>query len=311
MSANGGNTPRTRRAPAKVNLSLEVCGLRGDGFHELRTVMLALDICDEVGVALRDGGGGSTLAVSGPAASADIPLDDSNLALAGARAAARAAAPDSGSSAFAVDLVKNLPSGAGLGGGSSDCAVAFLAALELLGGEARSSAARAALADCGSDCAFFAEARNSPVALCEGRGEVVTPWAVAPPPRHLVIVTPDVHLSTASVYRALSVPLSEVGGQHTFPLHGLGASVGEARAYLYNQLEEAALVVSPRLGAWRRCLDELGLAHFCLAGSGASFFGLYDTEAQARSDLAELLQAAAARGLAVRFNAVTRPFAGS
>ena len=303
-------------APAKVNLSLEVLGQRPDGFHELRTVMLALDIRDELRVGLRKAGTGEEpqLTLTGPAVTEDIPRTGNNLALEGIRAAAASCGKDGeASAAFSVELVKNLPSGAGLGGGSSDCATAFLGALELLGGDpgggAGGGAARTALAACGSDCAFFGGARSSGGALCEGRGERVTPWPSANSAWRVVVITPDVHLSTARVYGALRGPLSAAGEQHTFPTQGLLASAVEARAHLYNRLEEAALVVSPVLAAWRQCLVELGLGHFCLAGSGASFFGLYDEEEEARADLSKLEQATAAADLAVRFSAVTRPFA--
>lgn len=311
VDSQAGDTPATDDglrllAPAKVNLTLAVSGRRADGFHELRTVMLALDLCDELHLRLaRDLPlEGSTLAVSGPAATADIPLDSTNLALAGALAAASLAHEPV---ALEVSLTKHLPSGAGLGGGSSDAAAAFLGAARLLGVDPHTDEARAALRACGSDCAFFMEARHSGMGLCEGRGEVVTPLPSAPPSWHVALFTPDVHVATDEVYGALSGPLSDPGGHHRLQRQELDASAEYARAFLFNQLEEAALRVSPELVAWRACLDSLGLEHFRLAGSGASFFGLFDDGTEAHAALSGILASGGERGLATRFSAVTRP----
>ncbi|HJP02204.1 MAG TPA: hypothetical protein QF764_10590, partial [Planctomycetota bacterium] len=184
-------------APAKINLTLELRGRRADGFHELRTHLLALELADELRVATRPGEG-VALEVSGLGAGGEVPGDEENLAWRAA-AVALAAAREAGLArgvGLTVELVKRIPAQAGLGGASSDAAAALAASAAVLGldlaGAERAEWAREALAELGSDCPFFLEAAATGLALCEGRGERVRPvaaesvgdWSV-------VLVTPE------------------------------------------------------------------------------------------------------------------------
>ncbi|NDC63449.1 MAG: hypothetical protein EBZ59_05565, partial [Planctomycetia bacterium] len=122
----------TVRPPAKLNLSLGVLERRGDGFHAIESLMVPVTLRDTLRVTLRDAPGislrvryGGRLARPDSGARRDVPVDDTNLVVRAARRLAQAAGVSQG---LDVDLVKRIPSGAGLGGGSSDAAAVLLAA---------------------------------------------------------------------------------------------------------------------------------------------------------------------------------------
>lgn len=271
-------------APAKVNLRLEVLGRREDGFHEVRTWMLALGLSDRI-EARPNSGGGAALSVSGEHAGADVPTGSENLAWRAARALldeGRRRGLLQERDGVELLLEKSIPSRAGLGGGSSDAAAAWIAAERALGIELPAEAAGAALAELGSDCAFFARARDSGFALCEGRGERVTPLAA--PPLAVALVVPAVECPTAEVYAALDARTG-------------GTSTNLSRDLLWNGLEDAALEAFPELRRWRRLLDASGAGSWRLSGSGSAFFGVSEESSHA---LASVLRAARKEGLEVR-----------
>jgi 4-diphosphocytidyl-2-C-methyl-D-erythritol kinase len=313
VSARGTDpvTPRTVRAlaPAKVNLSLEVLGRRADGYHEIRTWMMAVDLCDSIEVrATRTGV--VRLSLGGPHASADIPSDERNLAWRAAMlvlSAARERHLIDETTGLDVALEKHIPSQSGLGGASSDAAAVLLAAQSALGVTLPFEVASNALATFGSDCAYFLHAAESGVALCEGRGERVQPSDSVRRDWNVAILTPDVRCATESVYRAMSTLLRPSLGTHTLPATWSDIAASAARALFFNQLEEAALKAVPELRPWRRVLDECGASHFRMSGSGSSFFGVFDDCVEATTTLERLVTAARGRGLTPRGHWITHP----
>lgn len=293
-------------APAKVNPLLDVLGKRDDGYHDLDTLLLAVELADTVELTRVDGPPGEVRCrVVGPFASEDVPTDERNLAVRAARAGLARV-----QEAPCVELVlhKDVPSQAGLGGGSSDAAAA-LAGVEVLCGVDLGQAERSSLlGDLGSDCVFFDVARATGCARATGRGDVVE---VLPAPKGIegewwvAIVTPEERCSTGEVYAALGSSLSpsrEEPTVHTL----LGMRASQARSSLRNGLEAAAFAVRPGLNRWRDALVDADAGHFRLAGSGSSFFGLYDTAADASAGLTRVLAEAQRRELAVRGRWVTR-----
>ncbi len=176
-------------APAKVNLDLRVVGRREDGYHLLETTMVLLELSDRLLLL----GGSSGLRVDG--ASADVPVDRSNLAWRGL-AAGLGVEPD----LAYLTLEKQIPSAAGLGGGSSDAAAAWRLGRAWRGAsEEATTADMVALAAIGADVPFFAAAE--PAARVEGIGEEVA--AMAAPALELVLVHPPFGLSTRAVFGEL------------------------------------------------------------------------------------------------------------
>ncbi|MEW6071763.1 MAG: 4-(cytidine 5'-diphospho)-2-C-methyl-D-erythritol kinase [Planctomycetota bacterium] len=291
-----------RLAPAKVNLGLEVRGRRPDGYHEIDTTILALDLADEVSIRGGAGMPGISLALAGPALSPDVPGGAENLAWRAAEhvlALARAAGSPAAPRRLEIRLVKRIPARAGLGGGSSDAAAALGAAAELLGLELAPEAALAALAALGSDCPFFHAARATGLARCTGRGEIVAPIAGRSFPWWIALVAPAIECATAAVYAALAPRAGR--SAPAFDLERvLAGSLAEARSALGNDLEPAAVAAFPELARWRAELDRADAGHFRLAGSGAAFYGLFADRAAAAAAVARISARAAARDLAVR-----------
>jgi 4-diphosphocytidyl-2-C-methyl-D-erythritol kinase len=181
-------------APAKLNLWLHVVGRRDDGYHELDTLMVLLELADEV-AARRDGDGLEVRGVHGD----DVPRGDDNLAWRG-----WAAGWESGSPRGGVEVDKTIPVAAGLGGGSSDAAAAWRLAWHAARGEdPRPDAAMSArLAAIGADVPFFA-ARLA-AARVTGIGEGVTSAETGTHARDVVLVHPPFGLSTAAVFGTLT-----------------------------------------------------------------------------------------------------------
>lgn len=306
----------TVTAGAKVNPRLVIHGRRADGFHELTTLMLGLDLRDEVTVSLVPGAAQISVRSTGPFATPDIVADETNLAVRGVRAALDGLGQPE--TALHITLHKGIPSRAGLGGGSADAAAAALGTLELLAPDRPHSvdtAVTRALGHIGADCAFFFAARQHGAARSSGRGEHVEPIA-ATPPWHVALLTPEIDCATPKVYAALDLAVSSPeelrasartsnDGSQSAALWS--AAAADARALLRNDLEEPAERAFPELRSWRALFQHLGLDHFRLAGSGSSFFGLFDSEAEAESVLDDVRAEAAARHLGLRHAAVHRP----
>lgn len=292
--------PVVVRAPAKVNLTLTVLGKRPDGFHELDTLMLALELSDrlELRPSPRPG---VRLTLTGPAAEG-VPADASNLAV---RAAAALLAAHGASAGLDLLLEKHVPAGGGLGGGSADAAAAVLGTSLLFGLDPDGPEPRGLLASLGSDCLFFLAARETGFARCTGRGERVEPRAF-PFPWFLVVVAPPFGCATARVYGAHPPRAPGEGRKAPTGAEFTRLSRGECEARLSNDLLPAALRSHPELGAFQAWLEEQAPGRFHLSGSGSSWFALCADEGEAGELSRRLARAAEGRRYALRGPWVTR-----
>ncbi len=225
-------------APAKLTLSLEVTGVRPDGYHELRSEMVTLDLADE----LEFDEGGSGLTVDAAPGSRGEGLAGQNLVVRALQVAGRTAG---------VHLTKRIPVGGGLGGGSADAA----AVLRWAG-----AADPVAALGLGADVPFCLVGGR---ALVGGIGEQVTPLPFEP--CAFLLLVPPFGVDTAAVYRAWDEG-RRVGGHD-----GDGGDGGDDGGRT-NGLTDAALAAEPRLAAWRDALRELAGAEPRLAGSGSTWF---------------------------------------
>lgn len=171
-------------APAKVNLTFEALGRRADGYHEVRTVLHAISLADEIAFAPADD---LSLAVEPPekgafSSAASAPAGDDNLVLRAARLLRREAGVKTGA---AIRLRKRIPVAAGLGGGSSDAAAALRGLRRLWGLDLDADALRELAAQLGSDVPFFV---TGGAALAEGRGERIMP--LPPAQGNVVVMSP-------------------------------------------------------------------------------------------------------------------------
>jgi 4-diphosphocytidyl-2-C-methyl-D-erythritol kinase len=310
-------TPVVRLAPAKINLTLAVVGRRGDGFHDLHSVVVPLALADRLSVAPQPAGD-DTLHVMGfdPG-----PTGDNLIlrAIGSTRAAARSSWPGAPAAppALAARLEKRIPVAAGLGGGSSDAAAAIHAALEAWGTELAPEERVSLAAAIGSDVPLF---MVGGAALVEGRGERVTPLhgvrrrgGEAIP--GVLLVTPAMAVHTAEVFAAWSAgAMAEPGiarrtSEHFASEFGSGLGVAqliERAAVLAsaNDLAAAAAVVVPELVPFRRAVMRLLGRPVGLSGSGPTLWVLYPS-------LEEAQAAAGVVGVALEDGRLTRPGNGA
>jgi 4-diphosphocytidyl-2-C-methyl-D-erythritol kinase len=295
------------RAPAKLNLSLAVLGKRADGYHEVATHMIAIGLYDELTLRMEPHKGSLSrvprVVFRLDSDDPEVPRDGTNLAVR-ALALVHERALEGGFRTdvrYELELKKRIPSGAGLGGGSSDAAAAAYAAARLCGVDPDDRELLRRLGRLGSDVPFFLHARASGFALCTGRGEQVEPL---PPLRglHFAVVSPDLHVRTADVYRALKIP---AGGRAAFDLTGfLEGSIEERRARLRNDLEGSALRLAAPLSDWAKLLRDAPGGPWRLSGSGSSFFALFADAAAAQAAIRVVRAQAFARDFSRNFECV-------
>jgi 4-diphosphocytidyl-2-C-methyl-D-erythritol kinase len=255
-------------SPAKINLSLRVLGRREDGFHEVRTRLCKLDLCDLVEIEPLNGTTASALTVSDPA----IPVDESNLALRALRAFEERTGICRG---WRIHLEKHIPSGAGLGGGSSNAAITLQALNQLCGQPLSRPDLLALAATIGSDVPFFL--LDSGTADASGRGEAVTPvefpWRLP-----VVLIKPPFPIPTPWAYKnwAASKPLN--GVLYAPQLCPWGAMVNDLERPVFERH-----LLLPVLKA--RLLEQAGTQAALMSGSGSTLFAITRTSVAAE-DLA-------------------------
>lgn len=280
MFLHGRDSQWEVRAPAKINLLLEVRGRRDDGFHEVETLMVPVTLFDvihfrstpsgPIHLTCNDSrGNGGRFRGTG-----SVPDGDANIVV---KALGLLRSRSGTSHGAEITLHKQIPTAAGLGGGSSDAAAA-LAVARRAWRLAWSRHQLAALAsELGSDVPFFLDGA---AAICRGRGEQVQ--RIACPMRlHLVVAHPPQGLPTQAVFAACrpserprsAEPLAEALG------HGDLANVGRL---LYNRLEEAATKCSHWIYRLRREFQNVDSLGHGMTGSGTSYFGLCRSARHAR-----------------------------
>jgi 4-diphosphocytidyl-2-C-methyl-D-erythritol kinase len=258
------------RAPAKINLGLKVLSRRPDGFHELRTVFQTISLGDILDFEFT--AGRRTLIESTPA----IP---DNLIV---RAAEALFDKMRRGGALKVHLTKKVPMGGGLGGGSSDAAAVLLALPVLAGCRLPLESLLEIAAGLGSDVPFFLLG-GAAVAL--GRGTELYPLPDTPP-RRLLLVTPDVQVSTPEAYRALRRGLTSAGNINyinrfqAFAWEVGGRQARRGRPPVFeNDFESVVFDLYPRLKSIKRELLKMGATSAMLSGSGSALFGLFESRA--------------------------------
>ena len=264
--------------PAKLNLFLELHQRRNDGYHELETLMVPVDVYDSISVCPRDDGNLQLQCAWVPGLDANkcgtLPAPQDNVVHQALLLLREAAGLDIGAD---VQLSKRIPTQAGLGGGSSDAAGALVAANIAWGLHWPTSRLAEIAAQVGSDVPFFLF--NS-LALCTGRGEVVEPMR-SNCRLSFVIVKPDFGLATSDVFRRTTVPESP---KDVKPLIEAIASmnVSNIAKRLFNRLQTAASKLTPWIEYVARRMDEVSVCGHQMSGSGTSYFALCRNNRHAR-----------------------------
>ncbi|MHB1006360.1 MAG: 4-(cytidine 5'-diphospho)-2-C-methyl-D-erythritol kinase [Chloroflexota bacterium] len=262
-------------AYAKLNLVLEVLGRRPDGYHQVLTVLQAIDLHDTVSVA--------------PARALTLRCDDpslanvDNLAYRAALALRQRYGVGRGAS---IAIAKRIPVAAGLGGGSADAAATLLA-LDRLWGLSLPEAELAAVgAGLGSDVPFCLRGGT---ALAGGRGEALAPLPAAPQ-RWLVLLCPPLTIpaKTATLYRRLSPATYDDGARARSVAEALRRGEFPAEGLLVNTFAKVADEAFPGLAAARAALEAVAPGPAHLSGAGPSLFVFFSDEQAALKALASL-----------------------
>ena len=254
---------------AKINWSLQILGLRHDGYHELVTLLQTVSLCDELTFELRDDSQ-IILHCDDPS----IPTDDTNLIVKAAFALRKRLGSSSGAE---ITLTKKIPAQGGLGGASSNAAATLLALNALWRADLTPGQLKLIGRGLGSDVPFFFAGGR-----CIAIGTGTTVKALHDPPlKRLIIVAPNAKVSTANAYATLnarSLTTSDAASILSSSLADL-FSAGSGQVPLRNDFERVIFEIEPEIERAKMALLEAGARGALLAGSGSSVFGVFDDEA--------------------------------
>lgn len=273
-------------APAKLNVYLQILARRPDGYHDLDSVMVALELADELRleaieepvVELHATWDASLAGLSLP----PLPTDRRNLVVRAAELLRERCGVTQG---LRIALLKRIPPEAGLGGGSSDAAATLVVANELWNLQLDRETLRQFAGELGSDVPFFLA--DSAVVRCTGRGEILTPLAL-PGGWPVVVFRPDFGLSTAEVYRGCRPSIDGSGPERLLETWSSGSISGMARC-LRNDLFDAACRLRPELRQLCELSREWPDCGSQMSGSGSACFVLCPQFEQAEQLAQELL----------------------
>jgi len=250
-------------APAKVNLSLKILKRRGDGFHEIETLIAPISLCDEIKIDNIDG----DQVVEFRCDDVSVPGSDENLAVRAAKAFFETTRINGG---VLIELRKKTPHGAGLGGGSSDAASTLLALNELFHTNLPREALTKIAETIGSDVPFFI---FQSAAVCRGRGELVAPTKLSEP-LLLLLLKPAFAVSTAWAY-------SRWRDSREIPDVSYAAQDFAGQTFV-NDLERPVFekfIFLARVKTWLLDQPEVGAA--LMSGSGSTVFAVMRENADA------------------------------
>lgn len=257
-----------RRAYAKINLGLHVLRKREDKFHDLETIFHRVNLYDDVRIE----SAAASISISGEGL--PVPLNERNLCWKAVELLRTEIGQRKGAN---IHLTKRIPVGAGLGGGSSDAA-AVLTALPQLWNTPVDAATLARVGlSLGSDVPFFLHNRS---AYAEGRGERLNFVSISLP-YWILLVTPDIHISTAWAYGQLS-DRRPVNTRLTKLYDGATCTVAAVSLLMENDFEGIVFPAYPEIAGLKQELMTHGAAYALLSGSGSSVFGLFNKEAGAK-----------------------------
>jgi 4-diphosphocytidyl-2-C-methyl-D-erythritol kinase len=268
-------------APAKINLVLEVLGKRDDGYHEIRSLVQTISLCDVISFESAD-------AISLECSEPSLQTSD-NLVVQAAELLREVSGCQRGAR---IKLEKRIPWGAGLGGGSSDAATALIALNRLWGLRMKTSELVELAARLGSDVPFFIQGGAG---LAEGRGEKVTPLEAVAPRWFVLLIPPLLKISdkTQHLYSLLDTRHFTDGQLVDRGVKSWSKDKQIASSLFFNVFDKVAFDAFPGLKTYRECFAEAGAKDIHLAGSGPALFAPADSKAKAQ----ELCRRLCERGL--------------
>jgi 4-diphosphocytidyl-2-C-methyl-D-erythritol kinase len=254
-------------ANAKINLGLHVVEKRPDGYHNLETVFYPVPLYDVLEIVET---AGEEVKFFNYGTIVDAPFDKNSCVKAYRLIREKYHVP-----ASEIHLYKHIPSGAGLGGGSSDATHTLLLINRLYNLDIPLATLAEMALQLGSDCPFFLY--NKPM-FATGRGEVLEPIELSLSGKYIVLVKPPLHVSTAEAYRGI-VPQK--------PAHDLRQvvqmPVAQWRQYLKNDFEVPIFEKYPLLKDIKNELYAMGAVYAAMSGSGSTLYGIFDREVKLSS----------------------------
>ncbi len=246
---------------AKINLGLNIVNKRPDNYHNLNTIFLPIPLTDTLEITSNEENKFCTVG------HLDCQKQEDNLIY----KAYKALAYNHDIPPFAAILNKNIPTGAGLGGGSSDAAFMLkmlndFAFLRLSNSQLEAYASRI-----GADCPFFIN--NSP-AYAEGIGDILSPINIDIKGYKLLLVKPNIHVSTQQAYAMVTphpwdTPLIEA----------IQRPIDEWKHFVFNDFEHSVFTAHPALADIKQSLYDCGASYASMSGSGSSIFGIFPSNA--------------------------------
>ena len=262
----------------KINLGLRVIRKREDGYHDLETVFVPIyGLHDELEVRPNPNpslkGRGTDILFEQEGIAVDCPAED-NLIVKCYRLF-KAKYPKVGN--VAVRFKKNIPFGAGLGGGSSDAAHMAIALNELFELGLTKEELAAAVKPLGADCPFFIY--NIPC-YAEGIGDQLTPIALDLRGLRIILIKPEEGVSTREAYSGIKPnPIPSLKGR----VIGELGILGNLDSFI-NDFEETVFPLHPKIAAIKKRLLDAGAFYASMSGSGSTVFGLFENDAEGRTD---------------------------
>ncbi len=266
-------------SPAKVNLRLEVLGIREDKYHNIFSIIQPISLYDEVFLEVEKGGDGIRVDCNHP----QVPSNRDNLAY---RAAEAFVQRTGFKGKIGVEIRKKIPVAAGLGGGSSNAATVLKGLNDMVGEKLTFEDLQVMGSKLGADIPFFLLGKNS---LATGIGEILKEIDI--PKFWYVIINPGFPVSTREVYQDENLNLTKKKVDINIPSLAKSLKTPSLiKRLLYNDLEKIVFKSYPGLRDIKRLLVERGAAGSLLSGSGSTVYGLFFGKGHARKAYELLLK---------------------
>lgn len=250
--------------PAKINLGLHILAKRLDGYHEIETIMAAIPFCDILEITVADEDSFIETGI-------EVPSDGQpNLC----QRALSLLRQQQDFPHVRIHLRKQIPVGAGLGGGSADASYVLSGVNNLFDLGFSSADLEVFAAELGSDCPFFIAGG---LQLARGRGELLTKLEPLGKSVYLVLCNPQIHVATATAYAQVRPLANRASLLETLKSEGIGS--------IQNDFESSVFESYPQIKALKNALLSAGAFYAAMSGSGSSVFGIFDTEPSLSEDL--------------------------
>ena len=258
-------------SPAKINLGLQILARRADGYHNIRSVMHPAGLCDILEIS------------SLPSSVTDLEFSQSGIRFEGdmednlCMRAWKLFREESWLPPIQMHLHKQIPVGAGLGGGSSNASTTLLGLNALADHPLSANRLSDLAANLGSDCPFFLDPQTM---LMEGRGEILTPLLLDMEGIYLVLLFPEIHISTQEAYAGV------IPAHPQFLLQeSIKKPLNKWKGRIENDFEKSVFKNHPLLGSLKKAFYESGALYASLSGSGSSLYGLFREQPSLPEDL--------------------------